>query len=146
MINKFKGLLSGRNRVTLRDGNPPVFHMDENDPELLAAIETARSRVGWVIMRLQEYRGPKTYLSVKFELKDNFSNAEHIWIDDVEWKDNKFVGKLGNEPLKLKGWTYGETVSVDPEIITDWVLIEDGRVEGNFTYEILVKRASGIKS
>lgn len=143
MFNRLRALFSGKQKVTYRDGNPPVYHWDGDDSELNAAIEKARSRVGWVIMRLQEHIGPNTYLSIKFQLFDEKGNSEHVWIRDVVWREGKFFGSLDNEPFELNGWKLGDEVSVEPEEITDWILIEDGRVEGNFTYDILVRRAAG---
>jgi uncharacterized protein YegJ (DUF2314 family) len=63
------------------------------------------------------------------------SNKEHIWFDVVDFKDDKIVARLVQEPYYVSGIKKGDTKSFDLKDITDWmVLTRDKRITPDDAY------------
>ena len=67
---------------------------------------------------------------------------EHLWLADVTISGNRFVGYVDNQPTKIKGLKMGERVSVDPNEISDWAYIQNGRLIGGYTIRVLYMELS----
>jgi uncharacterized protein YegJ (DUF2314 family) len=74
-----------------------------------------------------------------FEVKKPFIQAgqiEHIWLTDVQFVGNRFQGRVDNEPRKIKGLKLGQLVSVNPNEISDWLYIDNGKLVGGYTVRV----------
>jgi uncharacterized protein YegJ (DUF2314 family) len=60
-------------------------------------------------------------------------NVEHIWLSDVTFVGGRFQGKVDNEPVSIPGLKPGQVVSVNPDEISDWVYIKNGKLIGGYT-------------
>lgn len=68
-------------------------------------------------------------------------SKEHIWVDEVDFANGKFTGKLANEPAKIAGKKIGDTVTFAKEDASDWMIFhEDGREEGGFTTKVMEEK------
>jgi uncharacterized protein YegJ (DUF2314 family) len=61
-----------------------------------------------------------------------------LWISNLSLSiDNHFKGIVGNDPVYVKNIKMGDTVSVETENISDWMIIDNGKLLGGFTIYVL---------
>jgi uncharacterized protein YegJ (DUF2314 family) len=78
---------------------------------------------------------------VKAPIKEG-AVTEHIWLSDVSYDNRVFHGLVGNDPLDLKKVSLGDKVTVAPDKISDWMIIDNGRLIGGYTVRLLQSRMS----
>lgn len=70
-------------------------------------------------------------------LRARFSKGgeiEQMWISDVTWNGRVYRGVLNSQPTELTNVRQGQSVTILPEQVTDWMIVERGGVMlGNFT-------------
>ena len=105
------------------------------------AVHEARRTVGVFIAALAH----PTAGQYDFEVKKPFRQGdvvEHMWLADVTFSGNRFHGRVDNMPRKIKGVKMGERVSVNPNEISDWAFVENGRLVGGYTIRVLYSELS----
>jgi uncharacterized protein YegJ (DUF2314 family) len=60
-----------------------------------------------------------------------------MWVSDLSFSSNQFEGVLGNEPVYVGELHLGDHVTVDPQDISDWLIIDNNELLGGFTYHVL---------
>jgi uncharacterized protein YegJ (DUF2314 family) len=123
------------------NGEPAVFDVDENHKEMREAVRRARRTVGRFITALQH----RTSEQKDFEVKKPFvqkGRVEHMWLAEVTFSGNRFHGRVDNHPHFIKGLKYGDRVSVNPDEISDWAYLDDGRLVGGYTIKALYEGLS----
>ena len=96
------------------------------------AVTEARKTVGKFILALN-HPAPGQQ---DFEVKKPFiqgDQVEHIWLSDVRFVGNRFQGRLDNQPRKIRGLKLGQLVSVNPDEISDWLYVDNGKLVGGYT-------------
>ncbi len=120
---------------------PETFQIANKDEEMHRAVIEARKNVSVFIAALNN---PGTGQH-DFEVKKPFvqgADVEHIWLSDVEFKDNLFYGLVDNHPSKIKGVKFGDRASVSPEKISDWAFVDNGKLVGGYTIRVLSENLS----
>ncbi|MHC5114007.1 MAG: YegJ family protein [Planctomycetota bacterium] len=125
--------------VIRRDGEPPVFLVEEEDEAMTRAIDEARATIDRFIEALQAPSPTQNYFSVKAPFTDG-EDREHIWLSGVSYDGTVFEGEIGNEPADLTSVKLGDRVAVAPDQITDWMIIDDGRLLGGYSIRLLRDR------
>lgn len=110
---------------------------DERDME--AAIARARAEVNTFIAALEA--GDGSSFSVKAAIEDGES-VEHFWLTDVVYRDGSFEGRIGNDPGMVTNVSFGESWTVLPGEISDWMFIRDEMIHGNYTMRPLLATMS----
>jgi uncharacterized protein YegJ (DUF2314 family) len=87
---------------------------------------------------LAEPRPGATY-SVK-ALFDEAGAVEHLWLSELSVENGVLTGTIDNEPIQLSRVRFGDRVEVDRDLVSDWMVIEDGRYRGGFTVRVLRDR------
>ena len=111
--------------------DPPVIDVASVDPEMAAAIATARATlpVFWA-----SYAAPKASESghsLKVSFATSSTNIEHIWMMDVKrLPDGGFSGRFGNDPCDLPGKREGDLAQFTEADITDWMFMRNGKIVG----------------
>ena len=105
-------------------------------------MEQARAAVTTFITSLQNPGQNQTYFSVKAKIVDG-DHSEHIWLYDVSYDGNQFLGKIGNNPLNVKNVSLGDEIELIPSEISDWMIVEDNKLVGGYTLRVLRDRLSG---
>lgn len=127
--------------VVRREGNPTYFRVEgDSEAKMNAAIDRARKEIDTFITALQKPSPTQDYFSVKkpFPWKDGDTTShEHIWINDVTFKDGKFHGRVGNEPVDVPGLKIDDEVTFDKAEASDWMLVDDGILVGGYTIRVL---------
>lgn len=124
-------------REDLQPGaEPRVFDVGQHNHAMRRAVHEARRTVGYFIAKL----GHPAAGESDFEVKKPFRQGdvvEHMWLSDVTFKGNRFHGYVDNVPRKIKGLKMGDRVSVNPNEISDWAFVENGRLIGGYTIRVL---------
>ncbi len=116
----------------------------DDDPEMNAAMETARLYLDQFLDSFADYDGDGSAYGVKVampvgdEASDDYS-VEVIWVSPFRvLSDGSFVGFLANEPNYLPGLSFGSKVSFARNMIADWYIDVDGKVYGYYTIRVLL--------
>ena len=57
-------------------------------------------------------------------------------MSDVRFVGNLFQGRIDNQPRKIVGLKIGETASVKPNEISDWLYVDNGKLVGGYTVRV----------
>jgi len=68
--------------------------------------------------------------------------AEHMWVDGVEFDGEKLSGVLMNSPNWLKSVKQGDPVSATFPQLADWMIMSDGKAYGAFTVNAMRAKMS----
>jgi uncharacterized protein YegJ (DUF2314 family) len=115
-----------------------VESVKSNDAEMNAAIQQAKDSFPLFIEAFQSPKPTQSYFGVKVRFPfGNNENGEHIWVSQLTFNDNQFTGVVGNEPLYVKDIKLGDTVIINNDAVSDWMIIDDGKLLGGFTIYVL---------
>jgi uncharacterized protein YegJ (DUF2314 family) len=110
------------------------IHVVSDDSEMNTAIQRARDTLPLFIAEFQDPQPDQTEFSLKVRFPyDDGENWEHLWVSDLTYSEGGFTGLVWNEPLRVRNLHLGDEVRVDPADISDWIIIEDGKMLGGFT-------------
>ena len=128
--------------VTRAEGEANTYTVNDDDKQMERAIQRAHRHVGEFITALRTPPPNTRDFQVKklFVSKDGV--AEHIWLADVKFTGNRFVGVIDNQPTRIPGLKLGMKASVNPDEITDWSYVENGRLVGGYTIRMLYAEMS----
>jgi uncharacterized protein YegJ (DUF2314 family) len=118
------------------DTEPQVFDVAQHDRAMKRAVHEARRTVGVFIAALAKPAASQSDFEVKKPFMQNGA-VEHLWLAGVTFEGNRFVGYVDNKPVKIKGLKMGARVSVDPNEISDWAYVDNGRLIGGYTIRVL---------
>ena len=119
---------------------PPVLSVSENDPRMQQAVAEAKRR--WPeFVEAFENRTADQHFSVKAPFGDG-EHTEFMWVGVSAIENEIIYGKLGNEPVNIRGMSSGATVKVRMADLNDWLFTEGERMRGGFTIEA-IRQAEG---
>ena len=122
------------------DALPPVIHVDEDDPRMLAAVDAARRSWPKFISAF-ENRDPDQAFSVKAPLCDS-TGCEQIWLTVTAVENGVIYGVVGNEPVRLKRYKIDDRARVPLTELSDWMYFDEGELHGGYTIEVLSRVAA----
>ncbi|MGE6354052.1 YegJ family protein [Flavobacterium sp. NPDC079362] len=122
-----------------RKDQPDIYNVKGSDTDMNEAIEKANQTLADFNTALLNPEIEVKSLKVKFQ---NETDAEHIWLTNVEFKDGKYSGILDNEPEYITDYKIGDTINVDSKNISDWMYIENGKLFGGYTIKVLRNKMS----
>jgi uncharacterized protein YegJ (DUF2314 family) len=126
----------------------PVFMFDDNDVQMQAAHKKARANFKYFWRELAWERRrivPGLDLAV---VKAPFSDgpksrkpeAEHMWLDEVDFDGKIISGVLVNSPRWLQSVRQGDRVEVPLAHISDWMYVQLGEVFGGYSINLMRSR------
>jgi uncharacterized protein YegJ (DUF2314 family) len=110
------------------------------DLQVIAAIEKARSTLPQFLRTVEHPKLSQNSFLVRVAFLEG-EKVEHIWIADLDLSGNTPQGVIAEKP-RIKRLRFMEWVSFDPDDITDWMYIEDGRLIGGYTTRLLQEHLS----
>jgi uncharacterized protein YegJ (DUF2314 family) len=117
-----------------------VIPVRADDPEMLAAINSARQSVAQFIDAFSHPKpGQRAFL-----LKMPFSKGsavEYLWIADLDFRGETPMGTVADAPSKVD-LKFMQRVQIDITKLSDWMYIDNGKLVGGFTTRVLRKRMS----
>ncbi len=117
-------------------GEDKTVNIADDDQEMNAAIARARSEVNDFIKVIQK---GNRQVSVKVAIEDH-GKVEHFWLKDITYKNGFFAGIIDNEPEVVSNTALGRKVSVKKEAISDWLYVQNGKMIGNYTLRVALKK------
>jgi len=119
-----------------------MVSIEEHDPDMLRAIEAARSTIGEFFDAFEHPKTGQSGFLIKARFDDGKS-VEHIWLADLDFSSNPAKGRVANE-TNFPGLEYLQMTSFGPEQITDWMFYQDGELIGAYTTKLLLQRQQQI--
>ncbi len=119
-----------------------VILVSADDEEMNAAIQQAQDTLDVFIKNLQSPKPAQADFAIKVRFLLRRGEAEHIWVIDVSYEDDRFTGVVDNVPVNLSEIELGDRITVTTEMVSDWFFIEDGRLVGGYTIRVLRSRMS----
>jgi uncharacterized protein YegJ (DUF2314 family) len=110
------------------------------DEEMNDAIMRAQDTLPLFIEEFQNPKPGQIYFAIKVKIPYGDGNsAEHLWVSQLSYSDNRFTGILGNEPYYIVDLHLDDSITVELEDISDWMIIADNKLYGGFTLHVLSK-------
>ena len=60
-----------------------------------------------------------------------------MWLEPVTFDGKSFQGTVKNDPESVTTVKFGQHASVEPSKISDWMFIEDRKLDGGYTVRVL---------
>lgn len=113
-----------------------VFNAQSGDAQMNWAMEKARLTIDYFRQSLVSPGKHQYGFSLKVRLEDDHG-VEHIWLNDLSVdEDGLFYGKLDSAPVTVSSIQAGTEIGIPPKVISDWLIIEDGRLIGGYTIRV----------
>jgi len=123
--------------IVRRDENPDVVMVKNEDERMDWAIEKANYTLHHFKDCLSSPKENQNYFSLKARIEDDHA-VEHIWLGEPEYDaEGSFYGVVGNVPLNLTNVKLGDRVGVSSDHVSDWMIVEEGRLIGGYTIRAL---------
>jgi uncharacterized protein YegJ (DUF2314 family) len=118
-----------------------IISIRPDDAEMNAAIAKARESLPqfWQVFE-KRGRGESDF-ALKVKITDN-NGTEHFWATDIERRDGSVRGTINNDPNIVAKVKLGDRLTIPEADISDWLYMRDGRMVGNHTLRVLVKKMS----
>lgn len=116
-------------------------HVHDADKAMDEAVHEALRTLGKFTTALTTPKSGQRGFAVKKRCTKG-DKCEHLWLTAVRFDGRDLRGKVDNDPIELKTPRLGEEVTVQPEEITDWMYIENGRLVGGYTLRVYYSRLS----
>jgi len=132
-FSKLFGKKSDQGNIRERKGQPDVVDIQRQDDRMNWAMEKARLTLHYFEKTLKNPSPTQQYFSIKIRIEDG-GKVEHIWLNDPSFdEDGNLYGVVGNEPIDVFTVKMGQKIGVNKETISDWMIIEKGRLIGGYT-------------
>lgn len=116
-----------------------VVNVDENDPEILAAIAKARESLPQFWQVFEDRGRGESNFALKVKITDK-NGTEHFWATEIERKDGRTMATINNDPNIVSSVKLGDRIEIPEADISDWLYIRDEKMVGNETLRPLLKR------
>lgn len=137
--------------AALRSGNPrralerlpydPVITVSPDDPEMKAAVQTARDR--WPeFVEAFENRKDGQHFAMKARFEEN-DYVEFMWVTVTAIEGDLVLGILDSDPADVHSLQCGDRVRVTLGNLNDWMYLDGDEPVGGFTVAVLTKRQRG---
>jgi uncharacterized protein YegJ (DUF2314 family) len=117
----------------------PVLTIREDDPRMLAAVETARARWSEFVAAFESRTTDEGY-TVKVPIDDG-ETTEFLWVNVTAIENDVVYGTLGNDPIGLRDRRRHDRTSVRVHDVNDWLYVDGGRMQGGFTLDLFRRMA-----
>jgi uncharacterized protein YegJ (DUF2314 family) len=126
---------------TKQSVQPGYAQVADEDKQMDRAAENAQKSLGFFMAALRAGKDGDTYFEIKKGFVDG-DKVEQLWVGKVSYDGTKFHGQVDNKPLDVKNVHLGEHVTVQPQEVTDWMFLKDGKLMGGYTTRVLYARLS----
>ena len=143
ILSKLFGQKDEGQNVRKRANQPDVVDIQNEDEKMNWAMDKSRLTLHYFKKCLKQSNPDQQYFSVKVKIEEA-GKIEHIWLTEPSFdnEDNLF-GVVGNEPLDVKSVKLNQKVGIDKNLVSDWMIIENGRLIGGYTIRAIRDNLSG---
>lgn len=120
-----------------------VIFVDQDDPEMSAAIAKARATLSEFWRQLAKPDPGVAGLALKVAIPHEPGKGapfEHFWLGDIERSKDKLTGIIQNDANFAKGVALGQSYTFTEADISDWMFTRNGKIVGNQTLRPLLKK------
>jgi len=129
----FSKLFGKKKNVRKREENPDVYDMPNKNERMNWAMEKAKLTLHYFKECVESPKDGQHYFSIKAKIEDE-EKVEHIWLSEPNFdEEGNVYGIIGNEPIDVTNVSIGEKVGITFDDISDWMIIENGRLIGGYT-------------
>lgn len=129
----FLSKIFGKKNVAERKGEPGMVYIPDADEGMKWAIEKANLTLWYFEESLNQPKSDQSSFSIKVQILDG-EISEHIWLTDPSFDESgNLFGVVGNVPVDVKTVKADQKIGVDRNYISDWMIIEQGRLIGGYT-------------
>jgi uncharacterized protein YegJ (DUF2314 family) len=127
------------------ENSDPVFGVKAGDPMMLAAYAKARTGLDGFLQQWKDAKDKDRFF-VKIGIEDagdsyaivpsnkfGTSNGEFFWLAGLKQDGDRYTASINNEPVSIRNVSNGQTIAFGKNDIADWMYMEDGKMNGNFT-------------
>lgn len=114
----------------------PTVSVDDDDPEMIAAIAKARQTLPRFWEHLVHPLTGETDFELKVKVTDD-KGSEYLWAEKIERVNGKIFGVIDNEPDTVKSIKLGQRIEIPEADIADWMYQRGGKTHGNQTLRAL---------
>ena len=132
----------------------PVFKVEKDDPEMVAAIKKARKTFRTFLREADADLGraipvlEDAMVKIYVPTTANPEIGEHIWaryLGHQPEQEGRYLALVLNKPRKVKGLAAGDHLDFSTRSLSDWLYVTDGRAHGAFTVQVLRSRMTPAK-
>ncbi len=111
----------------------------KEDRVMMAAVDQAKVTAGDFVNAVLNPSPKQTLCSFKVPFTQG-EIVEQLWVADVLYDGRNLRGVVDNHPSRVKTVRKGDPVTIPPAGITDWLVVDDGKLYGGFTLRVLRAR------
>ncbi len=132
-----------RTSIRQRENQPDVMDVSKSNEVMNWAMEKANLTLHYFESCLKNPNEGQDYFSIKVKIVDG-DKAEHIWLTDPDFdQEGNLYGVVGNEPIDVENVVLGQKIGIDRQNISDWMIVENGRLIGGYTIRAMREGLSG---
>lgn len=129
----FNKLFGKKKNVRKREGNPDVYDLPSENERMNWGMEKARLTLHYFKECVENPKDGQQYFSIKAKIEDQ-EKTEHIWLSEPSFdNEGNVYGIVGNEPIDVTNVRIGEKIGISFNNVSDWMIIENGRLIGGYT-------------
>jgi uncharacterized protein YegJ (DUF2314 family) len=118
----------------------PAIELEQSDKEIARIAENARRALPIFFMNLARPGKGADNFCVKYPLSSDDGGVEQVWLGGIRFKDGVYYGVLANAARQLDSVKKGGTITFDPDAITDWMYVQDGKIMGGRSIKYLLEK------
>ena len=123
-----------------RDFSPSaVIEVEQSDSELEKIADNAKRALPTFFRNLARPEAGANNFYVKYPLADDGA-VEQVWLGDIRVKDGVYYGRLANTSSLLGDKKKDNLITFNPNAITDWMYIQDGKIIGGRSIKYLLEK------
>lgn len=133
LLTRLFGKKNKPTKVRTRKGNPDVLNISTENERMNWGMEKAKLTLHYFEACLQAPKPGQAYFSIKVKIADQ-GKVEHIWLNNPSFdEDGNLFGEVGNLPIDISNIELGKKIGIQKELVSDWMIIENGRLIGGYT-------------
>ena len=121
---------------TVSAGGIPMVETAQDDPRIAAATAEAKRRYSEFLAAYQNRAG-KTGFAVKRAFPVRAGGTEAMWVLVTSMAGNNVTGTIDDQPMFNIGHKEGDSVTLSPDQVEDWVYMDHGQMVGGFSIPVL---------
>jgi uncharacterized protein YegJ (DUF2314 family) len=139
VIVTLAGLTTGA--MAQQTPRPPdrVVLVHTDDPEMNAAQAKARDSLGEFWKHFILPGGNESGFALKIAISDG-RMIEHFWCNEIVGGSSGATCRIDNEPKDVHVVKMGERIPVEPALISDWMYLRDGKIQGGESIRVLLPK------
>ena len=124
------------------NGGDEVYGVKNEDKEMNAAIAEAIRTWPEFEKVMQAGDTSLQQFTVKMRFSYEGDNGEHMWLNDLHYKEGQLMGVLNSDPMYVESVKWGDTLKIQKDSVSDWMYIKNGKLIGGYTIRALYKKMS----